>query len=122
MGKAPGSDGITNLVITKAPETLATALAALLNVCVSDGCYPTSWKQANTIILKKPGKPDYTDATAYRPIALLSCLSKVLEATIASTMQPFAETNKILPDGHYGGRAQHSTTEALLNLAIWTKN
>lgn len=84
QGKAPGADGITDTVILKAPEALATALAALLNLCVTSGSYPRSWKQAN---LKKPGKPDYTNANTYRPIALLSCLIKVLEATLASTMQ-----------------------------------
>lgn len=122
MGKAPGADGITNQVIKEAPETLATILAALLNTCTATGIYPASWKRENTIILKKPGKPDYTSASAYRPIALLSCLSKVLEATVARRMQDFAEDMKILPEGHYGGRAQRSTTDALLNLTVWTKN
>lgn len=106
LGKAPDTDGVTNQVIKAAPEALATVLAELLNRCVKLGKWPEQWKSANTIILKKAGKPDYTDAGAYRPIALLSCLSKVLEATLAQRMQQFAENQQILPEGHYGGRAQ----------------
>lgn len=122
LGKAPGADGITNQVIRNSLPELAIALAALLNLCVKTGSYPHRWKQAKTIILKKPGKPNYTDASAYRPIALLSCLSKVLEATLATHLQAWAEDHSILPEGHYGGRAHRSTTYALLNLAVWTKN
>lgn len=62
LGKAPGTNGITNQVIREAPEALPTTLALLLNVCTKTGVYPSRWKQANTIILKKPGKPDYTNA------------------------------------------------------------
>lgn len=37
-------------------------------------------------------------------------------------LKKFAEDKQILPEGHYGGRAQRSTTDALLNLTIWVKN
>lgn len=59
---------------------------------------------------------------AYRPIALLSCLSKVLEGTLADRIQSEEEEQPLLPDGHYDGRAKCSTTDALLNLTVWTKN
>lgn len=122
LGKAPGADGITNQAIKNGPDVLATALAGLLNVCIEAGCYPSCWKQAKTGILNKTGKPDYTNASAYLPIALISCLRKVLEATLATTMKHFSKTQGILREGHYGGRAQRSTTDALLHLAISTKN
>lgn len=46
----------------------------------------------------------------------------MLELTLAQRLQNYAETNNILPTGHYGGRAQRSTTDALLNLTVWVKN
>lgn len=122
MGKAPGADGITAQVLLNCGPHLATCLVLLLNCSLASGFYPTQWKTANTIILKKPGKPDYHDPAAYRPIALLSTLSKLLEGTIADRMQRYAEANNCLPEGHYGGRARRSTTDALLNLTVWTKN
>lgn len=86
------------------------------------GIFPTQWKTANTIILRKPGKPNYNDPAAYRPIALLSTLSKTLEGAVADRLQSYAELHSILPEGHYGGRAKRSTTDALLNLTVWTKD
>lgn len=41
LGKAPGTDGITNQVIREAPEALSTALASLLNSCIESGQYPS---------------------------------------------------------------------------------
>lgn len=71
-----------------------TALVALLNVCLFTGRYPSIWKTTTTIILKKPGKPNYTSTSAYRPIALLSCLSKVIKATLAAHMQLVAKLQR----------------------------
>lgn len=113
LGKAPGTDGVTNRVIKAAPEALTIILAELLNLCIKLGRWPSQWKKANTIILKKAGKPDYTDASAYRTIPLLRCLSKVLEANFAQRLQTFAEANQMLPEGLYLGRAQKSTTDTL---------
>lgn len=81
--KAPGPDGITNRVIKAGGPALATHILHVTNTCLTTGRYPTSWKKVQTVILCKPHKPDYCDPSAYRPDALLSCLSKVIEAMIA---------------------------------------
>ncbi|EYE90277.1 uncharacterized protein EURHEDRAFT_550554 [Aspergillus ruber CBS 135680] len=36
--------------------------------------------------IAEPGKPDYTEPKAYRPIALLDTIEKVLEAVIATRL------------------------------------
>lgn len=122
LGKAPGEDGITAQLIKNSGELLPSCLTTLLNACLLTGFFPTQLKTANTIILKKPGKPDCHNPSAYRPIALLSCLSKLLEGALADGLQMFAELHSLLPECHYGGRAKRSTTDALLNLTLWTKN
>ena len=38
-----------------------------------------SWRQVNVIFIPKPGKPDYTERRAFRPISLMSVLFKTLE-------------------------------------------
>lgn len=53
---------------------------------------------------------------------MLSTLIKLLKDTLADQIQSQAKTQQVLPEGHYGGRAKHSTTEALLDLTVWTKN
>lgn len=122
LGKAPGSDGITALVLKHSGDCLTSCLTTLLNSCLHTGFFPSQWKTANTIILRKPGKPNYNNPSAYQPIALLSTLSNTLEGAIADRLQAFAEHHSLLPEGHYGGRAKRSTTDALLNLTVWTKN
>jgi hypothetical protein len=49
-------------------------------------------------MLKKPGKKDYSDPSAYRPITLLNTLGKTLEAVIASRIRETAEAYGLLPN------------------------
>ncbi|KAJ8150722.1 hypothetical protein LV165_007476 [Aspergillus fumigatus] len=55
----------------------------------------------------------YSVPKAYRPIALLNTLSKLLEALIASRMSYLAEAHGLLPDNHFGGRRGQGTENAL---------
>lgn len=70
-------------------------------------------KTACTVMLKKPGKGDYTSPSAYRPIALLNTLGKVLEAVISNRIKFIAETYNLLPDTQYGARTGRATETAL---------
>jgi hypothetical protein len=36
------------------------------------------------VVIPKPNKPNYSNPKAYRPIALLNCLRKVLEKLMSS--------------------------------------
>ena len=80
------------------------------------GYHPKAFRTAITVVLKKPGKPSYSDPAAYRPIALLNTLGKVLEAIIARRISNLAERYNLLPDEQYGARPGRSTEDALLNL------
>ena len=78
-------------------------------------------------MLKKLCKPSYSDPSAYRPIALLKTMGKVLESVIAKRISKLAETHSLLPDSQYGARPGMSTEAALLNLveqvhAIWKRD
>lgn len=122
QGKVPGKDEITNQVIQAEGPMLAKAICGVTNSCMKSGFFPSSWNTARTAILRKPHKLDYADPTAYRSIALLSCLGKVVEAVIARRFKSQAESRDILPSGHYGGRPQFSTEDALTHLKTWTKD
>ena len=62
------------------------------------GYHPKAFRTAITVVLKKPRKPSYSDPAAYRPIALLNTLGKVLEAIIARRISNLAERYNLLPD------------------------
>ena len=65
------------------------------------------------MILKKPGKSDYTNPLAYRPIALLNTLEKVLKAVILNRIKFIAEAHDLLLDTQYGARTNRATETAL---------
>ncbi|CDO73955.1 hypothetical protein BN946_scf185043.g2 [Trametes cinnabarina] len=76
--KAPGPDSIPNEVYKHCADTLTPILGPLFRATFSLHYYPDCWKVSDTVVLQKPGKTDYTVAKAWRPIALLDCMSKIL--------------------------------------------
>ena len=74
---------------------------------------PDHFKSACTVMLKKPGKSDYTSPSSYRLIALLNTLRKVLEAVISNRIKFTAETYDLLPDTQYGARTNRAIETAL---------
>lgn len=117
--KATGGDGIPNELIKFAESSLTPTLTRLFNTCLTRGYFPKVWRTATTAILRKHDKEDYSEAGAYRPIALLSCLGKVFETIIAKRVTYWAEMHKVLAQGHMGGRRQHSTDDAFVILTSW---
>ncbi|RPD60881.1 hypothetical protein L227DRAFT_485469, partial [Lentinus tigrinus ALCF2SS1-6] len=76
--KAPGPDAIPNEVYKHCADTLTPVLGPLFRATFSLNYYPDRWRISDTVVLQKPGKSDYTVAKAWRPIALLNCMSKIL--------------------------------------------
>ena len=70
--KAPGPDDIPVLVLVKLWPAIRKPLFELFEVCLRLGYYPGAWREAISLILRKPKRPDYSLPNAYRPIALLS--------------------------------------------------
>lgn len=117
--KAKGEDGIPNELIKIAKSILSPKMKTVFNACLRNGYFPQSWRTATTAILRKFDKEDYSEAGAYRPIALLSCFGKVLETAIAQRITYWAEIHRIIAKGHMGGRRQHSTDDAFVILTSW---
>jgi hypothetical protein len=115
--KAPGPDEISNLVLKKMFPAIQHHLRALAQASFNNGHFPTAFKTTTTVILRKPGKPDYTKPNAYRPIALENTLGKVLESIIAEALSYLTETYALLPQQHYGGRPERTTEDAMMLLS-----
>jgi Reverse transcriptase (RNA-dependent DNA polymerase) len=65
------------------------------------------------VVLRKPGKDDYTTAKSYRPVALLNTIGKVFDSVIAQRISYATETYRLLPRSHLGGRKGLSTEHAI---------
>lgn len=113
--KAPGIDKISNKCIRNLPPNLLIYLTALINAILKFNYFPKSWKIAIVCPIPKPGA-NLTFPESYRPISLLSCLSKVTERFIYNRLNSFLNTNNILIPEQFGFRSQHSTTHQLLRV------
>ncbi|KAJ8585798.1 hypothetical protein M405DRAFT_706863, partial [Rhizopogon salebrosus TDB-379] len=101
--KAPGPDGICNIVFKRCTNLLLPHLLQLFRAVFMLKTYYAPWRDFTTVVLRKPGKPDYTVAKAYRPIALLNSTCKLLTAIVADQMTYLLEHHELLPSTHFGG-------------------
>ena len=82
--------------------------------------FPTSWKLTKIIPLHK--KLNRLDPKNYRPVALLSPLSKILEKIIYTQIYNYFSNNKIFHSSLHGYRQHRSTQTALLQLYdLWVR-
>ena len=70
-----GPDGIPSLLLKETAVQIAPSLAHLFNMSLSCGEIPDEWKIANIVPVFKEGTKSYVEN--YRPISLLSIVSKV---------------------------------------------
>ena len=75
--KAKGPDGLGNLILKKLSRPLSKSLTTLFNTITNKGVYPSKWKTGHVTPIFKEG--DKQSVEKYRPITLLSNISKVLE-------------------------------------------
>lgn len=114
--KAPGPDGIPNVVLKKSIDLIVDHLYYIFRAIFELDTYPNSWRESITVVLRKPGKPSYEEPKAYRPIALLNTMGKLLSSLIADDLSHFCETREILPRHQFGGRPSRCTSDSMLLL------
>jgi hypothetical protein len=111
--KAPGTDLLNFRAIRLLWRFDQACVIALVRQCLRLGIHPGAWKTAKGILLRKPGKPIYTVAKAYRVISLLKCLGKVVEKLVAELITDFAEAQRLFHEGQFGGCRQRSAVDAV---------
>ncbi len=75
---ATGEGGLSAGLLKLSFSTIAVSLLKIVNSCLRLSYFPAAWKRARVRIIKKPQKDSYADVKSYRPISVLSSLSKVL--------------------------------------------
>jgi len=111
--KALGPDGIPNVVSTKCIDLLVGSLLRIYEAIFEHRLSYKPWKTFATVVLCKPGKPRHDMLKAYRSIALLNTMWKVLTAIIADQLTFISEKHQLLPDNHFGGRPGCTMTDAM---------
>ena len=74
-----------NNLLKYLPEDTLKILKEILNTIWISADFPQQWRAATVIPIPKPNI-EHTDPLSYQPIALASCLCKVLERMIDTTL------------------------------------
>ena len=92
---ATGPDDIHYQMLKHLPsDALHTLLNTFSNIWLS-GNFPSSWRQAYIVPIPKPDK-DTTNPSNYRPIALTSCVCKIMERMLNKRLVWYLENNKLI--------------------------
>lgn len=108
-----GVDGISNKTLKHIAFNIVDVLAFIFNSSVFSGIFPKKLKAANILALFKKG--DRRDVNNYRPISLVSSISKVFEKGIKNRMLKFLKKIRFLSNKQFGFKKHMSTEDALLD-------
>lgn len=111
---ATGWDNISSKFLKMSKDILVRPLTRLINLCIDYGIFPTAFKKAIIHPIHKSG--DKHSLNNYRPISILTSLSKVFEKLLNSRLLSYLNTNSLLSNQQFGFRAGISTEDAVLNL------
>ena len=111
--KATGSDKAPAIFLKTCAKILCKPLAHIFSLSLKLGIFPRLWKIIDVVALHK--KKSKSDPSNYRPISLLSIMSKVLEHLINDKMKVFLGPK--LNAHQFGFRRGHTTTDLLVNMS-----
>ena len=114
ISKACGPFSIPTKILKEFSNILSPIITVLVNKSLKEGIFPNLLKSALVCPIYK--KSDKTKCENYRPISLLSNLSKIFERVMYNRINNFLDTNSIIYDLQFGFRKKHSTNHALLSI------
>ena len=112
--KAIGIDKISNRFLKLAAPFISDSLTFIYNQCISSCQVPMMLKTAKVIPLHKKGPTD--NLNNYRPISILSALTRPLEKHIHSHMTHYMESNDLFHPNQSAFRKNHSCQTSLLKI------
>lgn len=111
---APGWDNIPTKFIKLCKFLLAPVISHLTNLCFQSGTFPSPLKKSLVTPVYKSGRRD--DVNNYRPISVLTVISKIVEKIINTRLINYLNKLNILSNSQYGFRQKKSTEDAVLAL------
>ena len=114
---AVGSDGVSLSAVKRCLPVLAPHLLRIVNTSIVTCVFPETWKVATVVPIFKSG--DAATPSNFRPISLLSHLSKVTEKAVCDQLSDYLALNNVLYGQQYAYRHCHSTEDAVLDAVDW---
>ena len=110
--KALGIDGLPPYILNCSAEILAKPITQIINQMLIENTFPSEAKLASILPLFK--KNDRSQKNNYRPISILSALSKIFERVLHNQIVTFADNIFSIYVSAY--RKCHSTQHVLIRL------
>ena len=102
-----------SMLIKKHLNTLTRPITHLINLSITQSCFPNNWKRAVITPIFKSGDP--LEPNNYRPISILPVLSKITEKVVIDQLTKHLDTcNPGLNNMQFGFRKNYSTETAVL--------
>ena len=112
--KSTSVDQLDSFAVKIAAEYIAGPLHHVIVLSLMQQKFPTVWKYTKIVPLHK--KKSALLMENYRPVAIISPLSKILEKVVYRQIYQYFESNKIFHDSLHGYRRNRSTLTALLTM------
>lgn len=89
--KALGPDGVSNEILKKIVKLKPKPVMDMYNKCITQECFPTTWKTARLVLIRK-GNKLLDDPSSYHPLCMLNTFGKLLEKIINTRIRDFFRT------------------------------
>lgn len=106
--KSSGLDGVDNRLLKNLPKKATVQLMYIINAILMLSYWPNSWKKSLVIPIPKKGK-NHSQPTSYRPISLLSTISKVAEKIVLNRLDKSLKKSNMRNPYQFGFKKKHNT-------------
>ena len=117
--KATGLDGIGARFLKDASPVIAPYITHIINLSLRSGDVPIDFKHAKVTPIYKKGIK--SDPSNYRPVSILSVISKVFERVVHDQLYDYINSNNLFYDMQSGFRKSCSTDTCLLFITDFIK-
>ena len=111
LGKSAGIDGLAAEHFVYSHSSISVHLALLFTCMLNHGHVPTAFMKTSIIPILKNRNGDSSDKNNYRPIAIVTAMSKLFELCLSKLLDTFLVTS----DNQFGFKRKHAT-----DLCIYT--
>lgn len=115
--KAPGLDGIDNKLIKNLPKKAIVQFNYIINAIINLQHWPSNWKTSLVIPIPKTGKNTKSPEN-YRPISLLSTLSKIAEKIVSKIISKTMKKTNMRDPCQFGFKEKHNSTHQLCRIIV----
>ena len=112
--------GISSSLIKFVCNEICSPLSHIFNLSLNQGIFPEKLKLSRTVPIHKAG--DKLNIDNYRPISLVSTISKILEKMVSINLTNYLQINKLISPFQFGFQKNLRTEHNLLNVTNFIGN